>query len=273
MSPSGPGGVDSMLAIAARAARTAGSIVLDAARDLKRLPAFSKEHAEIVAAAEMEAEDAIVAAIRGAYPEHAILGEESAHIDGAREGSGYKWLVDPIDGATNFQHGYGGYGVSIALVHGSEVTHAVVLDPVRDELFQASKAKGATCNGATLHVSACPGLADALVGTVSPARYDPRLRSYTPSLSMLMLHCAGVRLAGSWALAMAHVAAGRLDGFWTANLRPWDIAAGALLVIEAGGRIGDLAGGTNFLRTNEVIASSPGVFNGVREAIASARVV
>ena len=107
--------VDSMLAVAMRAARTAGSIVLDSARDLRRLPAFSKEHAEIVASAEMEAEDAIVAAIRGAYPDHAILGKESAHIEGAREGSGYRWLVDPIDGATNFVHGYPGYAVSIAL--------------------------------------------------------------------------------------------------------------------------------------------------------------
>jgi myo-inositol-1(or 4)-monophosphatase len=265
-------GSDPMLVIAARAARTAGSIVLDAARDLKRLPAFSKEHAEIVSAAEMEAEDAIVAAIRGAFPEHAILGNESAHIEGAREGIGYKWLVDPIDGAANFEHGYPGYAISIALVHGAEITHAVVFDPVRDELYQAAKAKGATCNGATLHISACPRIGDALVATVSPDRNDARLRSYTPSLSMLMLHCAGVRLAGSSALSLAHVAAGRLDAFWMSSLQPWDIAAGALLVKEAGGRIGDLAGGANFLRTNEVIASSPGVFNAVREAIASARV-
>ncbi|HEY5862395.1 MAG TPA: inositol monophosphatase family protein, partial [Casimicrobiaceae bacterium] len=187
-------------------------------------------------------------------------------------GTGYKWLVDPIDGAVNFAHGYPGYAVSIALLHGAEITHAVVLDPIRDELFQASRAKGATCNGATLHISACAHLADALVATVSPARNDARLRSYTPSLSMLMLHCAGVRLAGSCALSLAHVAAGRVDAFWMASLRPWDIAAGALLVKEAGGRIGDLAGGANFLRTNEVIASSPGVFNALRETIASARI-
>ena len=270
---SGAASADSMLAVAARAARTAGSIVLDAARDLRRLPSFSKEHAEVVSAAEMEAEDAIVAAIRGAYPEHAVLGEESSHIEGAREGSGYRWLVDPIDGAVNFAHGYPGYAVSIALLHGAEITHAVVLDPVRDELFQASRAKGATCNGATLHISACAQLADALVATVSPTRNDARLRSYTPSLSMLMLHCAGVRLAGSSALSLAHVAAGRVDAFWMTSLRPWDIAAGALLVKEAGGRIGDLAGAANFLRTNEVIASSPGVFNALRETIASARIV
>jgi myo-inositol-1(or 4)-monophosphatase len=264
-------GVDSMIAVAARAARTAGSIVLDAGRDLRRLPAFSKEHAQVVSAAEMEAEDAIVAAIRGAFPEHAILGKESAHIEGAREGGGYRWLVDPIDGAANFVHGYPGYAVSIALVHGAEITHAVVMDPVRDELFQAAKAAGATCNAATLHVSACPRIGDALVGTVPPARDDPRLRAYAPSLATLMSTCAGVRIAGSSALALAHVAAGRLDAFWMASLRPWDIAAGALLVKEAGGRIGDLAGGMQYLRTSEVIAASPGVFNAVRETVAAGR--
>lgn len=261
-----------ILAVAVRAARTAGSIVVDAARDLRRLPAFSKEHAEIVAVAEMEAEDAIVSVLRGAFPHHAILGKESAHIDGAREGSGYKWLVDPIDGTANFAHGYHGYATSIALVHDAEVTHAVVVDPVRDELFQAAKAAGATGNGSTLHVSACTRLSDALVGTVPPARDDARLRAYAPSLAMLMAQCSGVRMSGSCALALAHVAAGRLDAFWMASLQPWDLAAGALLVKEAGGRIGDLAGGSQFLRTNEVIASSPAVFNAVRETIAAGRV-
>lgn len=262
---------DSMLAIAGRAARTAGSIVVDAVRDLRRLPAFSKEHAKVVTAAEMEAEDAIVAAIRGAFPGHAILGEESAHIEGAREGSGYRWLVDPIDGVANFLHGYPGYAVSIALVHGAEITHAVVFDPARDELFQASKATGATCNGTTLHVSACASIDDALVGTVAPTRDDARLAAYAPSMVALMSRCAGVRVPGSSALALAHVAAGRLDAFWMASLRPWDIAAGALLVKEAGGRIGDLAGGKQYLRTTEVIAASPGIFNAVREAVAAGR--
>lgn len=262
---------DPMTVVAVRAARTAGSIVLDAGRDLRRLPAFSKAHAEVAAAAEMEAEDAIVAAIRSAFPDHAVLGKESAHIEGARDGIGYKWLVDPVDGVANFVHGYPGFAVSIALVHGSEITHAVVLDPTRDELFEASKAKGSMVNGATLHVSACARIADALVGTVPPARDDERLQAYMPSLASLMSQCAGARMAGSSALALAHVAAGRLDAFWMTGLRPWDIAAGALLVKEAGGRIGDLAGGSQFLRTSEVIASSPGVFNAVREAIAAGR--
>jgi len=263
---------DPVLAVAIRAARTAGSIVVDAARDLKRLPSFSKEHAEIISSAEMEAEDAIIAAIRGAFPEHAILGEESGHITGAREGTGYKWLIDPIDGTANFVHGFPSYAVSIALVHGTEVTHAVVLDPVHDELFSAAKAKGATCNGVTLHVSACLRLVDALVGTMLPSRDNPKLAQYLPTFNALVTQCAGVRQSGSCALQLAHVAAGRLDGFWMTSLKPWDIAAGALIVREAGGRIGDFAGGTQFLRTSEVIASSPGVFNLLREAIVAARV-
>jgi myo-inositol-1(or 4)-monophosphatase len=262
---------DPFLAVATRAARTAASILLDAARDLKRLPTFSKEHAEIVSSADMEAEDAIIATIRGAFPEHAILGEESGHIAGAREGVGHRWLVDPIDGTINFVHGFPNYAVSIALVHGTEITHAVVLDPVRDELFAAAKAKGATCNGITMHISACLRLVDALVGTMLPSRENPKLAQYLPTFNALVGQCAGVRQSGSCALQLAHLAAGRLDGFWMTSLKPWDIAAGALLVKEAGGRIGDFAGGMQFLRTNEVIAASPGVFSALREVVSGAR--
>jgi myo-inositol-1(or 4)-monophosphatase len=145
--------------------------VIDAARDLKRLPTFSKEQGGIVSAADMEAEDAIIATIRGAFPEHAILGEESGHIDGAREGGGYKWIVDPIDGTDNFIHGFPYYAVSVALAHGTEITHAVVLDPVHDNLFTAVKGKGAFHNGTQIHVSACLNLSDALVArSFRPAR-------------------------------------------------------------------------------------------------------
>ncbi len=263
---------DPVLAVAIRAARTAASIVVDAARDVRRIPAYSREREAAISGADMEAEDAIISAIRGAFPEHAILGEESGHITGAREGSGYKWLIDSIDGLANFARGYPGYAVSVALVHGTEVTHAVVLDPSRDELFAAAKSKGATCNDVAINVSACLRVADALLGTMAPPRDSPKLAGYLPSFGALAAQCAGVRLAGSCSLQLAHVAAGRLDGFWMSGLKPWDIAAGALIVKEAGGRIGDFAGGTQFLRTSEVIASAPGVFNPLREAIAAAKV-
>ncbi len=263
--------VDPFLAVAIRAARTAGSIIVDAARDLVRLPTFSKEHAQVVSGADMEAEDAIIATIRGAFPEHAILGEESGHIAGAREGGGYRWLVDPIDGSANFVHGYPAYAVSIALVHGTEITHAVILDPLRDDLYAACRGKGATCNDVALRVSTCVELQGALVATVAPPRGHAQLAAYLPTLTVLAQSCAGVRQAGSCALSLAQLAAGRVDAFWMTGLKPWDIAAGALVVREAGGRIGDFAGGTQFLRTGEVIAAAPGVFNPLREALATAR--
>ncbi len=261
---------DAVLAVAVRAARSAASVVTDAARDLKRLPTFSKGHGEIVSTADVEAEDAIVATIRAAFPDHAILGGESGHIVGAREGGGFKWIVDPIDGTVNFVHGFPYYAVSIALVRGTDITHAVVYDPVHDECFTAVKGKGAQRNGTPLRASGCTDLSEALVGTVFPARDSPKLASYLPTFNFLAARCAGLRRAGSCALDLANLAAGRLDGFWVTSLKSWDVCAGALLVKEAGGRVGDLAGGTDFLRSNEVIAAAPGLFNPLREAIAAA---
>ena len=262
---------DPVLAVAVRAARTAASILEDAARDLHRLPSFSKEHGNMVSAADIEAEDAIVATIRAAFPEHAILGEESGHIDGARERAAVRWLVDPLDGTANFLHGFPYYAMSLALVRGSEITHAVVLDPVRDELFTAITGKGAFCNGATIGVSTCTALEQALVATAMPPRASPKLAGHLSIANALAQRCGGMRTAGSSALDLAYVAAGRLDGFWLNDLKPWDIAAGALVVREAGGRIGDFAGGMSFLKTTEVVAAGPGVFNQLREAVLAAR--
>jgi myo-inositol-1(or 4)-monophosphatase len=257
--------------VAIRAAQAAASVIADASLDLKRLPTFSKQHGDIVSTADMEAEDAIVATLRAAFPDHAILGEESGFIEGARDGGGYKWIVDPIDGTANFVHGFPYYAISIALARGTEITHAVVLDPVHNELFTAAKGKGAYCNGTPMRVSSCLDLHNALVGTVFPTRQSPQMGAYLPLFNALIGQCAGIRRAGACALDLAYLAAGRLDGFWVMSLKPWDVAAGALLVKEAGGRVGDFAGGTDFLRTNEVIAATPGVFNPLREAIALAR--
>jgi myo-inositol-1(or 4)-monophosphatase len=143
--------------------------------------------------------------------------------------------------------------------------------PVHDELFTAVKGKGAQLNGAPIRVSACTRLEEALVGTVFPARKSPRLPVYLPIFNALIGRCAGVRRAGSSALDLAYLAAGRLDGFWVMSQKAWDVAAGGLIVKEAGGRVGDFAGGTEFLRSNEVIAAAPGLFNPLREAIAAAR--
>jgi myo-inositol-1(or 4)-monophosphatase len=263
---------DPILAVAVRAARRAGSVIIDAARDLKRLPSHARGHSEIAAAADTDAEKAIIATLRAAFPAHAILGEETGETPPATTAAGaaaYRWIVDPIDGSMNFVHGFPYYAVSIALTNGPDITHAVVLDPLRDELFMAITGKGAQLNGAPIRVSACTALADALVGTVFPARDHPRMPAYLPLFNTLITHCAGIRRAGACALDLAHLAAGRLDGFWVMSHKPWDVAAGALLVREAGGRVGDFAGGSDFLRTNEVIAAAPGIFSPLRETIAA----
>jgi myo-inositol-1(or 4)-monophosphatase len=268
---------DPVLAVAVRAARRAGAVIVDAARDLKRLPSHAKNHGDIATNADTEAENAIIATLRAAFPTHAIVGEESGEIVSQIEGSAagsrgtFKWIVDPIDGTANFVHGFPYYAVSIALTHAGEVTHAVVLDPVHDELFTAIKDKGAQQNGTPIRTSTCVRLNNALIGTVFPTRSSPKMGAYLPVFNALLTQCAGIRRAGACALDLAYVASGRLDGFWVMSLKPWDVAAGSLIVKEAGGRVGDFAGGADFLRTNEVIAAAPGVFNELREALAAVR--
>jgi len=261
---------DPSLAVAVRAARNAAAIIIDAAQDLRRLPAFASEHGEIVSAAEKEAENAIQATFSAAFPDHAFVGAEARTQTGAVQDSRWRWIVDAIDGTANFGHGYPHYAVSIALTRGSEITHAVVLDPLRDELFTAVKARGAFLNGVALRVSACTMLERALVGTVVPGRESPKLAAYLPVFAAVARRCAGIRRGGSAALDLAYLAAGRLDGFWMTSLKPSDVAAGALLVREAGGRMGDFAGGEDFLRGEEVLAAAPGVFHALREAIDAA---
>jgi myo-inositol-1(or 4)-monophosphatase len=260
---------DPSLAVAVRAARNAAAVVSDAAQDLKRLPTFAKEHGDIVSSADAEAENAIITTLSAAFPDHAVVGEEGG-TRGGNPDSTWRWIVDPIDGTANFIHGYPYYAISIALAHGSELTHAVVLDPVRDELFTAVKGRGAMLNGVALRVSACTSLEQALLGTVFPTRESPKLASYLPIFEALLRRCAGIRRAGACALDLAYLAAGRLDGFWVMSLKSWDVAAGALLVREAGGRVGDFAGSSDLLRGDDVIAAAPGIFTALREAIGAA---
>ena len=262
---------DPVLAVAVRAARRAAAVIGDAARDLSRLPTYSKQHGDIATAADGEAENAIVTALSSAFPDHAFLDEAGTVRPGRGAGSTHRWIVDPIDGTMNFLHGYPYYAISIALSQGFELTHAVVLDPIRDELFTAIRGKGAQLNGAPIRVSACTKLEDALLGTVFPARDSPVLKPYLPIFNALLGQCAGMRRAGACALDLAYLAAGRLDGFWVMSLKNWDVAAGALLVREAGGRVGDFHGGDDFLKSDEVIAATPGVFVSLRESIAAVR--
>ena len=264
---------DPILAVATHAARRAAAVLVDASRDLKRRPMHAKDHADIVFNAETEAENAIIATLRAAFPERAIVGKETGEIVSQIAGADkntVKWIIDPLDGAVNLRHGYPSYAVSVALTHGNEVTHAVILDPPHDELFVAIKDKGALLNGAPIRTSMCLRIEEALVGTTIPTHGSATLASYLPVLNALASKCAGIRRAGTCALDLAYVAAGRLDGFWEMGFNPWSVAAGALLVVEAGGRVGDFAGGLEFMRTKDVIASAPGVFSPLRDAIAGA---
>ncbi len=261
---------DAIIDVAVHAARRAASVIVDAARDLQRLPAHVKAN-DLVLASKAEAEDAIVATLRTSFPNYAILGEESAEIAGARDGSGYKWIVHGIDGGVNFAHRYPHYAVALALVHGARLTHAVVLDPVHDELFAAVAAHGAALNGVPIHVSACAALADALVSTGVPPQGSPQMDFHVVVSAAMSARCGGVRCIGSSALDLAYVAAGRLDGLCVMGVQGWDLAAGALIVQEAGGRVGDLAGNPEFLKSTDVIAATPAIFNPLRDIVASAR--
>jgi len=263
-------GTDPALEVALRAARRAASGIIDAARDLARLPSHRKT-SDLVAQTDGEAEDAIVATIRAAFPQHAILGEESGQIPGAREGAGYKWLIDAIDGVSNFAHGVPHYAVSVALAHGMDVTHAVVLDPVRDEVFTAVAGQGAFCNGAPIQISACPSLDEAMVASAIPARDSALLLPYLRVFANLVPRLGEVRRSGTPGLDLAYLAAGRVDAFFATDLAGWDLAAGLLLAKEAGARAGDFTGSTDALRATDLVVATPVLFAPLREAIVAAR--
>lgn len=254
-----------MLNIAVRAARRAGSLINRAALAGGGLEVKSKRANDFVTEVDRAAEASIIETVRKAYPEHAILGEESgAHSPADAQ---YRWIIDPLDGTTNFIHGFPQYCVSIGVEHRGVLAHAVVYDPPRDELFTASKGRGAFLNDRRIRVSRCQRLGDALMGTGFPYRELDRLDLYMKQLRTMMEKSSGVRRAGAAALDLAYVACGRLDGFWELGLSPWDMAAGALLIQEAGGLVGDLQGEQGFLDTGDICASAPKLFAALLEAL------
>ena len=253
-----------MLTIAVRAARRAGSIINRAAL-AGGLQVKSKRANDFVTEVDRAAEASIIESVRKSYPEHAILGEESGASSPA--GAEFRWIVDPLDGTTNFIHGFPQYCVSIAVEHRGSLAHAVVYDPLRDELFTASKGRGAFLNDRRIRVSKCQKLAEALMGTGFPYRELNRLDLYMKQLRFMMEGSSGVRRAGAAALDLAYVACGRLDGFWELGLSPWDMAAGALLIQEAGGLVADLQGDQGFLETGDVCAATPKVFPALLQAL------
>ncbi len=253
-----------LLNIAIKAARRAGSIINRAALDRTKLEIRSKQLNDFVTQVDKAAEAAIIDIIRQAYPDHAILGEESGALDGKSAGDGkkidYRWIIDPLDGTMNYIHGLPQYCVSIGLQHRGALEHGVIYDPAKNELFTASKGRGAFLDDRRIRVTKCSQLKDALVGTGFPYKEMPRLDLYCRQLKEIMQAASGVRRTGSAALDLAYVAAGRLDAFWELGLSPWDVAAGALMVQEAGGLVGDLAGDSGYLEGSEIAAATPKVF-------------
>jgi myo-inositol-1(or 4)-monophosphatase len=255
-----------MLNIAVRAARRAGSIMNRAS--LGGLEVRAKRANDFVTQVDRAAEDAIIEIVRKAYPEHGFLAEESGETRGSsKAGAEYVWVIDPLDGTTNFIHGFPQYCVSIGVQHRGALTHAVVYDPLKNELFTASQGRGAYLNDRRMRVSKCTRLEEALVGTGFPFKELSRLDLYTKQLIGIMKNSSGVRRAGAAALDLAYVACGRLDAFWEMGLSAWDMAAGALLVQESGGLVGDLEGGQAFLQSGDIAAGTPKVFPALLEAL------
>ena len=256
-----------MLNIAVKAARRAGGIINRATQNLDLLHVSRKAHSDFVSEVDNTAEDAIINVLLEAYPNHSILAEESG-ARGDPSKSEYQWIIDPLDGTTNFLHGFPQYAVSIALKHRGVLTQAVVYDPSGNELFTASRGRGAYLNDHRLRVSKRNQLSDCLIGTGFPFREFSHMNAYLAILKDIMPKVAGIRRPGSAALDLAYVAAGRYDGFWELKLSPWDIAAGCLLITEAGGLVGDLEGNDTYMQSGHIVAGNPKIFGQLLQVIA-----
>lgn len=254
------------LNIAVKAARRAATVINRASTQIDLLTVESKAPNDFVSEVDRAAENAIIEVLRDAYPQHGILAEESGTAGGADE-SEYQWIIDPLDGTTNFLHGFPQYAVSIALARNGVLEHAVVFDPTRNELFTASKGSGAFLNDRRIRVTRRTRLAESLIGTGFPFREFKHLDAYLAMFRELTQKTAGIRRPGAAALDLAYVASGRLDGFWEMGLQPWDMAAGVLLIQEAGGLVSDLAGESAFMQTGNVVAGAPKVFAQLLAAI------
>ena len=246
-----------MLNTAVKAARKAGSIITRASFDVDKLTIRRKQQNDFVSEVDHAAEEAIISTLRDAYPDHGFLAEESGYRDRQAD---HLWIIDPLDGTTNFLHGFPQYCISIALQHKGAITQAVVFDPNRNELFTATKGVGAYLNDRRIRVSRIDKIEDALVGTGFPFREMGHLDEYVRMMKNVMRTCSGIRRPGAAALDLAWLACGRLDGFWEMGLSPWDMAAGSLLIREAGGLVGDFEGNDQYLYSGRIVASNGKLF-------------
>lgn len=248
-----------MINVAIKAARAAGAIINRAALDVESVRVSQKQVNDFVTEVDQAAEQAIIDILLTAYPGHAIWAEESGRTQGAQD-SDYVWIIDPLDGTTNFIHGLPIYCVSIALAVKGRVEQAVVYDPTRNDLFTATRGRGAFMNDRRLRVSKRVRLQECLISTGFPFRPGDDFKTYLSMMSEVMQRSAGLRRPGAAALDLAYVAAGFTDAFFETGLQPWDVAAGSLLVTEAGGLVGNLTGEADFLEQKECLAGSPRIY-------------
>lgn len=255
-----------MVNIAVRAARRAGDIIIRSLNRVHQLEVRSKDRNDFVTDVDTKAEQDIIDTIRRTYPDHGFLAEESGSTPSRRNDDEFVWIIDPLDGTTNFLHGFPQFAVSLAVQRRGKLEHAVIYDPMRQELFTASRGDGAQLDGKRIRVSKQNELEGSLLGTGFPYRANRQwLDAYLEMLKLMMQNTAGIRRPGAAALDLAYVAAGRLDGFWELGLSPWDTAAGTLLITEAGGMVGTLAG-HEYKLGGDIVAGSPKIYAAMVEA-------
>jgi myo-inositol-1(or 4)-monophosphatase len=258
-----------MLTMALRAARSAGDIIMRSFDRLETIEISAKGANDFVTEVDKAAENAIINSLRKTYPDHTYIGEESGRLEGNGEDALYEWIIDPLDGTTNFVHGIPHFAISIACLHKGRIEHAVILDPVRREEFTASRGYGARVNDRRIRVSKTKQLSEALVATGFPFKpsQSQHMDAYLDMFKELAQQTTGLRRAGSAALDIAYVAAGRFDSFWEIGLNAWDIAAGALLVQEAGGLVSDFTGANDYLESGNIVCGNPKIFKATLQAI------
>lgn len=255
-----------ILNVATTAARHAGQVIQQGLDNIEHLNIEHKGRNDYVSEVDRQAEQAIIATIRKFYPDHAIMAEESGHSGSGH--SDFEWIIDPLDGTTNFLHQFPQFAVSIAVKEKGKLAHGVIFDPVRDEMFTASRGQGAKLNNFRIRVTEQKQLENSLLATGFPYHDFSYIDAYMESLKTFMQSTAGIRRAGSAALDLAYTACGRVDGYWEFNLKPWDIAAGALIAQEAGALVTDFNGGENYLESGNILVTNPKLYKHMAQTLA-----